>query len=212
LDANFYLGRITSRWHYVADQAFIEANLVNVCNCDWQGPFTLDDVPGSLLQCRGPFRRIRDEKISEYTKLLHSEATGRVYRNAESSSSTNLFRWLSDSVCEDLVALYLQHEKGYAVIPSTSKHSLIKYEFALIHRETGQEATVQVKNGGATLHCPDYATAKSKVYLFTSEGKYSGTRPQSVEIVEKPTLLRFAQEHRQTLPKTIRRWVNYLYP
>jgi hypothetical protein len=119
---------------------------------------------------------------------------------------------LSPDSCEDLVALYLQQIRGYSVIPSTSKHSTAKYEFAMIHGGTGREASVQVKNGQTSLHCPDYAEAPFKVYLFTSEGKYKGVCPPNVEILAKDALIDFALNQRHSVPRSIRRWVNHLYP
>jgi len=209
--ASFYLGRIASRWHYAAEEEYKNADLANICDCEWVGPYTLDDVPGSLMQCRGPFRIVTDERLVEYTKLLYCEATAMRYAPRNSDGPPNLFKWLSDSACEDLVAMYLQQELGYSIIPSTSKHSTAKYEFAMIQRESGEEAAVQVKNGSTSLYCPDYASAGFKVYLFTSGGEYKGDIPPNVETLAEGKLLDFATKHRSSLPKTIRRWVNYLY-
>jgi len=89
-EANFYLGCITSRWHYVSELENVDADLVNVCDCNWQGPYTLDDVPGSLLQCRGPFRRVPDERVCEYSKLLYGEAKGEEYTSQMVLDAPNL--------------------------------------------------------------------------------------------------------------------------
>lgn len=208
--ARFHLGRVTSKWHYVSTKEYEQADLVNICDCEWVGPYTLDDVPGSLLQCRGPFRTVDDPHLVEYTKLLFCEKTGAKYVRPDFNESPNLFKWLSDSACEDLVGLYLQHQYNYLIIPSTSKHSTRKYEFAMIQRHTGEEAAVQVKNGTPSLYCPDYEEP-FKVYLYTSGGRYDGSVRQNVDILDESCLLDFATKNRSSLPKTIRRWVNHLY-
>jgi Holliday junction resolvase-like predicted endonuclease len=145
--------------------------------------------------------------------MLYAKIKGQPYLGSSLHSLPDLFRWISYSSCEDLVALYLQH-KGYSIIPSTNKKSTAEYEFELVHRDTGSVAAVQVKNGKTSLDCLKYAAVPFKVYLFTSEGQYlnSESRPQNVEIVDRETLVAFADECRHMLPDTIRLWVEYLKP
>jgi hypothetical protein len=215
-DANFYLGRIAGGWRYVAEKDNIKADLFNLWNCDWTGPLTLSQVPGSLMLCRGSYRELKSkdwERIREYTKMLYANMHGEQYRGSRLEGSSDLFSWISYSSCEDLVALYLQ-QQGYSIIPSTSKNSTAKYEFELIHRHNGSVAAVQVKNGKTPLDCLHYASAPFKVYLFTSEGPYlnSDPCPENVEILDGPKLIKFAQVRRRSLPDTIRLWVDYLSP
>lgn len=210
--AKFYLGRITSNWRYIADNPHAHADLVNTWGCDWKGPFELDEVPGSLMSCRGLFRPIEDDRLREYTKLRYLKASGLQYTPSQNHQKIDLFKWLSDSACEDLVALYLQCECGYSIIPSTAKHSTPKYEWTMVHRETGCRAAVQVKNGSIQLHCSDYGDADLKVYLFTSGGECTGPCPSNVKVLKREDLEGFALKNRKFTPAPIRLWIDHLYP
>ena len=144
-EALFYLGVVKGSWKYVSDNESKRADLVNVRRCDWKGPFSPTSVPGQIHELRGLRRAFTDPKSYE-PLLRYSE---RLYHGSAKSGraeiSGALFDWLSPSVCEDLVGIYLQSEKGFSVIPTTCKQSSKKFEFGLIHRATGIEAAVQVK-------------------------------------------------------------------
>lgn len=213
--AQFYLGVIEGPWEYVDHEENVAADLVNVRRCKWK-PFGITAAPGSVQEARGLFRCIIDsenyEPVLNYSTLLYYGALSG-NRSLLTGDGGTLFTWLSPSACEDFVGLYLQSERGYSMIPTTCKQSTKRFEFSLIHRDTGEEAAVQVKKGrSCNLNLESYKNDAFQVFVFVHGGKYRGVKPENVEIVSASDLIGFAQRKRTILPPTIRVWVDYFFP
>lgn len=213
--AQFYLGVIEGPWEYVGHEENVAADLVNVRRCKWK-PLGITAAPGPVQEARGLFRCIIDsenyEPILDYSTLLYYGTLDTNHPMLTGSVGT-LFTWLSPSACEDFVGLYLQSERGYLMIPTTCKQSSKRFEFLLIHRDSGKEAAIQVKKGrSCNIDLESYKNDPFQVFVFVYGGKYEGAKPDNVEIVGESELIGFAQRKRSILPRTIRVWVDHLFP
>jgi hypothetical protein len=200
-DGQFWMGRVLGEWRY--DQSGTEADVVNVVDCKWM-KVSDGDVLGAVMICRGLYRFVNNSQVLEYCQKLWDPKYQSVFGTKRSEGW--LFPLLTSSACEDLVGFYLQ-QKGYSVIPSSCKASARKYEFCMTHRETGEEALVQVKNGIECLDRSEYKREGKRVFLFTSSGNYTGEENDLVEAIIPLQLSSFALEYRNQLPGSIRRWI-----
>jgi len=213
-NALYYVGVIDGPWTYRASSENVTADLVNVRKCNWSTPISSMNVPGTLRECRGLFRLIKGDDYQpalEHSRLMYYGSTEDSQSNMSRPQGT-LFTWLAPCDCEDLVGLYLQQERGYSIIPNSCKQSTKKFEFTLIHSNTGKEAAAQVKRGQTNIQLDAYSGDPFRVFVLTTNGKYLGRCPANVEILDQSELVRFAQSRRRSLPLTIRGPVDRLYP
>jgi hypothetical protein len=168
----------------------------------------VDRVPGKVVNSFVPRRTVQmvdDETVrifSAYFYNTHSNCSYDLPRVAP-----DIFSLLSSEDCEDIVALYMQM-KGYLLLASTCKRSTPAYEFVMYHRDTGDRAAAQVKNGFDNLCVEDHANFPGKVFLFTSKGRYMGTVPQNVLCLTVEEILQFISKYETILPDRIKTWLN----
>lgn len=206
----YYLGRISGPWRYVATLEHRMADIVNFRSCVWLRVGPVDAVPGKVVNSFNPSRTL--QAVDDVTIRLFSAYYYNVHSNdgfaySIPSMSADIFSLISSEDCEDIVSLYMQFE-GYALIASTCKRSTTAYEFVMRHRETGQRAIAQVKNGYDNLDAERYADFPGTVFLFTSRGHYLGSSPQNVVCLDQSELLRFVHKHQSVLPERIRLWLD----
>lgn len=210
----YYLGRITSDWRYENTPANIQADVVNVRGCDWKRIGTVDAVPGKVVNsfaAQSTVQQVHDDTvrlISEHLYNTHSQHTAYPINK----HPADLFSVLSADDCEDIVGLYLQQEKGYALIPSSCKRATAAYEYVLKHLENGRKAVAQVKNGNVDLDTDDYAAIgpDTDVYLLTTKGTYKGGKHGHVFCLSVEEILAFIQASDTILPDRIQAWINLL--
>jgi hypothetical protein len=206
---NYFLGRITSDWQYQSEMENLEADIVNIRNCDWVKIGTVDSVPGKLVNSFIPARtlqKVNDKGVKTYSKITFNRLKDEEIYKLDNLQSDDIFSLLSSDDCEDLIAMYLQVEKGYYLIPSSCKSSMMGYEFELKHKITGQSAVVQVKNGFVNLNADSYDKLDCEVYLFTTKGNYIGTAKNNIYFIARSEIEIFMEKYDKVLPHKIRMW------
>ena len=166
----YHLGRITGPWQYVKLPGSYENDIYNLRTCEWQKIGKEDDVPGAVVRSlmRGrTIQQVHDETALVYSQNLFNEIIEKIHYHLVEHSS-DLFSLLSPDDLEDVVGLYLQ-ARGYLILPSTCKRSTQAYEFVLIHKDTGERATIQVKSGHTGVDLSSFADDSE--ILFAGTGK-----------------------------------------
>lgn len=206
----YYLGRVTGGWTYVATDAHVQADIVNIRPCDWKPVGLVEEVPGKVVASFRPaatVQRILDSTVQFYSALLYNEREPSTY--VLRKGTPDLFSLLGDEDCEDLVGLWMQLD-GYLLLPSSCKLDTVGYEWVMVHRDTGARAYAQVKSGKNNLRPGEYADSQHLVYLFTSQGQFEGARPDNVRCIERSEMREFVTRHRVVLPIRIRRWLEFV--
>ncbi len=209
----YFLGRIKSDWRFEHTPEFRNADILNVRDCDWQEVGTLDKVPGKIIRSFIPSRtlqEVHDKNIQIFSQFTYNILAGTEVYTIGDIGNPDLFSFLSPDDCEDLVGCYLQVKEGYMIVPSTCKNDTMDHEYVLMDRGTGDPALVQVKTGYVDLSLAEYARSTEKVYLFTSDGAYTGDCPENVRCVEKQDLLEFVNKYEAVLPQKVQTWVRLM--
>lgn len=212
MDGIYYLGQVVGEWRYVSGREYEKHDIANARDCLWECVGLADTVPGKVANgFRGrALRRISDLTAAKLSKLIYNERVGED-RYEVDAFQADLFSLLSADECEDLVALYLQLQRGYLVIPSTAKKSTVKYEFTLVHRHSGERATLQVKSGAEPLDRDKFAHLPVKqVFLFSAQNRYEGHQSSRVECLDPEEIRDFAQQNEPLLPERIALWIKRL--
>ncbi len=112
---------------------------------------------------------------------------------------------------EDVVGLYLQHEKGFLFIPSSRsrQNDTPWYEYQLIDPETGGVSCVQVKSGDEVLDPTDYHGSLDKFYLFSPAGYACTSAYPDVICLERAEIESFIERNRRVLPRSIQTWLDW---
>ena len=210
---NYYLGRITSDWQYQSEIENLEADVVNTRNCDWVKIGTVESVPGKLINSFIPARtlqKVHDNAVKTYSKFTFNRLKEQKVYKLDNLNTDDIFSLLSSDDCEDLIAMYLQVEKGYYLIPSSCKSSMMGYEFELKHKTSGQSAVVQVKNGFVNLNADSYNKLDCEVYLFTTKGNYIGSEKSNIHFISRSDIENFIGKYNKVLPNKIRMWKQQL--
>lgn len=207
----YYVGRITSEWYYETTLDCEQADIVNVRKCDWQKVGTIESVPGKLVNSFIPARTVQlvnDETVGLFSKITYNTKSNNNFYNVESLVGKDIYSLLSSDDCEDALALYLQVEKGYMVIPSSCKSDTMNYEYELRHRQTGKRAVVQVKNGSVDLNTDNFNDINADVYLFTTKGRYNGQPKSNIHFVDERLISDFLYNNTNLLPDKMKVWID----
>lgn len=208
LEGRYYLGRITSDWRYENSAEHREADIVNVRSVIWNRIGAADKVPGSILRhfIRGPaIRNIPDVTTVAATMRIFNETTGTI-TYSPNLESADLLQLLSPADTENLVALYLQSERHFLLVPRTADASAPKYEFTLL-RKDGFRAAVQVKSGGESIDVSAYAAVAQEFdefILFASSARYVGNASPPVSCLAPAIVRAYAMSNANILPMAIR--------
>lgn len=174
-------------------------------------------VPGQIKASfnranAGTAQRIRDSIIVEYSKALFNSLSGKDFYSI-SQLNGNLLDNLPDFDLEELVISYIQIVYDYYVLSNSiaNKSTTIKVECEFISRkhEKIKKAVVQVKGKKApTLDALDFKSLVEdgyEVFLFAPRIK-NLEDVQGVIVIEQSDLLRFYDEYKAILPKSVTQW------
>ena len=213
---NYYLGRIRSPWRYGTSQECADADVVNIRYCEWCRVGAEDKIPAAIVNrfIRGRTVQAMNSYIAAVRSFTKSKAAKQWPDTYEREAlSGDIFDCLPPEECEDALAIYLQMNRNYYLVPSTCKKSTQAYEYILMDRKTGESAAAQVKSGRVALNVDDYVEIDTdKVFLFATSGTYYGTPDPKVETID-PTIIRsFIYENKELMPEKIRFWIEQIRP
>lgn len=210
---NYYLGRIIGDWKYQSEKENLDADVVNIRDCDWMKIGTVDSVPGKLINSFIPGRTVQSvnsDSVKMYSQTIFNELKGEQIYQLDDISDADIFSLLTSDDCEDLIAMYLQLKENYYLIPSSCKRDMMRYEFELKNKKTGKSAVVQVKNGNVNLNSDDYDNLDCEVYLFTTKGLYLGKENANIHFIKPEKIVNFMHLNKEILPNKIKFWMKKL--
>ena len=213
-EGNYFLGRIEGNWEYRSAPEYVAADVVNVRRCCWVRTGTVDSVPGKVLNSFRAGRTIQavhDKTVCFYSKLQFNKLVDRIVYDLSyiDTQGLDLFSLCSPEDCEDIVAIYLQAEFGYCLIPSTCRPDTAKTEFVL--RNSCGKAQVQVKQG-TPLNQDDFVCDQvdpCQWFLFSTSGNYHGSDANYVHCIEPGELRDFAFTNTFLMPSRIKRLIEF---
>lgn len=148
-------------------------------------------------------------------KRMISDNEGFRYPNPSISlNEKDFWNLLQPDDAEDLLCMWLYHEKGYIVIPSTNKKGTELYECVLIDpkAEDYKHIYVQVKKGNVEINATDYEELKGEVYFLTTEGTVINVNKPNYIVVSPKTIFDFAINplNKALIPEGIANWIKFL--
>ena len=172
-------------------------------------------IPGAIINSfvsRLTVCRIPNETALIFSMLAYNDISGKNFYADTGSRESDVFSLLSSEDLEDVVGLYLQHERGYMLIPSSRsrRNDTARYEYELVHRETGKRAFVQVKTGKERLNPDNYVDSDGRYYLFCTGGYKREENNAKVETLKKKEVEDFMFNQKVKMPYYIRAWIRYL--
>lgn len=209
---HYYLAKVVSEWEYLTNERAEDADIVNVVRCEILKVSAIDAVPGKVVACFRPtktLQRIADEQMQQYSQFLWNRLSGKAYYQLAEGTGSNVFPFLGSEATEDLIFLYLQME-GWLVVPSSRKADTMSFEFYLIHRETRERAIVQIKTGNIWLNTDDWKDHSERVFLFQSQGHYSGGRHPLIVCLDPAAIQTFMLANRDLLPASTTFWMDHV--
>ena len=152
---------------------------------------------------------MHDETAARYSALIWARLTGESYAWQPSIDDV-LDSLLSPFDVQDLVAAYLQAERGWLLFPSRLSDSTTAYEFVLRDPATGKRYAVQVKTGTSHIDQASLAHAADLDgwVIFSTSEAYRGPKPRHVEQLVRAEMLRFMTDHRPALPPIVDTWIS----
>jgi hypothetical protein len=213
LGNTYWLGRIYGPWQYFHNDDFCRYDLHQVRKCKWIEVGSADNVPGPVLNAfagRGmAISRIRrNEPIVLFASALLWE--NRTKEVVEIDAPVVGDAWanaISHDNLEDIVALYLQLEKGWIVIPSTVKKSTPFTEMVLRNKDA-ERAYVQVKSGAAIVRIDKSAIPNDVdvFYVFfpsIDNAEIESNLDSRIEFIKPETILKFMRENEGLMPSFV---------
>ena len=204
-DKDYYLARVTSGWEYWISPEAIEKDIdiANVFKAIIK-KVEIDAVPGKVVACFRATRSIQevaDGKALEYSKYLWNKISNEQFYQIDKSKFSDIFMMLDDEETEDLVFLYLQSQ-GWYLLPNSRKGDTMSFEFLAVNPKTGIKARTQVKTGQASICKDDYVSSSEDVFLFQSNGLYTGVGASNIICISRDELLNFLRESLGWFPKS----------
>ena len=211
----YYLGRITDEWRYYGHK---EYDIGSIRKCEWYEVGRLEKVAGTIVNNfigGATVQRVYSDTVERFSKITYNEKSNSDHYEVDKLLKEDIFKLLAWDDCEDVLAIYLQTERGYYLIPSTCKKSAPLYEYELINAKNGKRAGVQVKSGidDASLDIDKYLEESMDVYLFAPNGthgkygKFYGTK-ENVTTIDPEEIRKILYERTDLLPKKIQVWVD----
>lgn len=146
----YYLGRVKGTWAYKHSGEFHRLDLYQVRKCRWERAGPSDRVPGPVKNAFAG----RGQAISRIKKDWNAaiRGTAAIWQSLTQEKIELEFSpvvefplsAIAHDDLEDIVALYVQMELGWHIIPSTVKRSTPDTEFVL-RNPSGRRAYAQVK-------------------------------------------------------------------
>src|SRR4051794_1264810 len=212
VDGIYYLAEFTGEWEYRRGDPYDAHDLNNTrpARIEQVGPETA--VPGAVVRRFSrqgqAFSRVWDDSAARYSALIWAQKTGQPYAWRASVQDV-LNTLLSPFDVQDLVAAYLQAERGWLLFPSRLSDSTAAYEYVLRDPATGDNYAVQVKTGQSEieLRALELAAALQGWVVFSTAGAYRGRKRSHVEELHSDVLLRFVTTRRDALPPVVASWM-----
>lgn len=201
----YWLGKIEGPWRYQNTGNFDEFDLYQVRKCRWRKVGPADTVPGPVKNAfagRGSaisqIQRERDAAI-HMSLSIWEKLTGETIQDSPLKSGKVALSAMGHDDLEDLVAIYLQAELGWYLVPSTAKRSTPLTEFVLRNSE-GKRAYVQVKSGEAHLTLVDVPVEVDKFFVFDLNPGNLHAANYKVERIDALKLIAFFRANTFLLP------------
>jgi len=209
------VGKVISGWEYFASDEARSADIVNIFRCEFVAIEDVDQVPGKVIanfRASRTIQSVSNVDIEHYTRWLWNKLSKSNYFELNCNDRRNsFFDYLNDEDIEDIIFVKLQLD-GWIVIPGSRKKDTMKYEFYLIHRDTGERAIVQAKSGNTKLTPSNWIKWKERVFLFQSNGLYEGITSDKVTCLNPETVSKFVVENLELLPAHLGYWAEYSNP
>jgi hypothetical protein len=212
-DGIYYLAQFTGPWEYRGGPVHDALDLSNIRPARIEQIGSETEVPGAVVRRFSrqgqAFSAVHDESAARYSALIWARLTGEPYEWRPSLDQV-LDSLLSPFDVQDLVAAYLQAERGWLLFPSRLSDSTAAYEFVLREPTTGRHYAVQVKTGESEIDQKSLVRAADLTgwVIFSTTGAYAGRRPRHVEQLDRANLLRFMTERRAALPPIVDTWLS----
>ena len=211
-DGIYFLAQFTGPWEYRRGEPYDALDLNNVRPARIEQIGDETHVPGGVVRRFSrqgqAFCRVWDDSAARYSALIWARRTGDRY-DWQPTLEDVLDALLSPFDVQDLVAAYLQAERGWLLFPSRLSDSTAAYEYVLRDPSSGHSYAVQVKTGDSPI---DLSALTQAVDLkgwvvFSPRRAYRGRRPRHVEELASSDLLAFMRDRRTALPPIVDTWV-----
>ena len=212
----YLLCRITGPWRYDNSKAAKAVDVHQVRPAEWAPkPLNDLDVPGGVIRCfigvGTSFSRISDENARRVTGWLWEKLHDRPLPPLDIAPHDVLTSHLDPYDVEDLVYVWLQIARNYAVMPKARQRDMPAYEWTMIHRKTGRPAIAQVKTGSTPVDLAQLAQVakhnpEMDTFAYATSESYEGDRSLVTEVIQAKQLLNFANRHADLLPPRVRTW------
>jgi hypothetical protein len=219
-DGRYYLGRVYGPWIYNVSGDHLKADICNYKQCEWVEIGTVSEVIGTITNRfigRATLTMVHCDTSLDFSVHCwnnHPKTETKFPVPAWDDRPNDLLEMITPEDCEDIVGLYLQHELGYYVIPSTNKRDTSTYEFELLAGEEGEmPAVVQVKQGKTSeLKAEDYAAISKTHKVFLFQTGLEGQPPFKMENVTwltREEIEAFMEKYPNFLPARVRKWIGF---
>jgi hypothetical protein len=207
----YYLARLTGEWEYCEQNQAID-----LCNIRPAKIVAVEGaeagVPGAVVRAfSGPgqaFRRVNGDEATRYSEYLFAQLSNEPVPQWRPSLWDILDSLLGPLDVQDLVAAYLQAERGYIALPARQTDSTIAYEYILRDPTDGHLIAVQVKTGDAHIDTETLPnTGGLRWIVFSARKRYPSERPPHVEAIEPDDLISFMRDHPNALPPVADFWL-----
>ncbi len=207
----YWLGRVIGPWLYKHSDEFHHFDLFQVRKCKWERVGPSDLVPGPVKNAYAghgqTVSRILNEAALLGSALIWESKTSEIVEYNRPGEEFLLGAIGHDDL-EDVVALYLQMELGWHIIPSTAKRSTPVTEFVLRNR-SGKRAYLQVKSGQTRIESADIIVPKDVDEFFVfyptiGEPTKSINSNARLKYINAVTLSKFIKENRDLVPSFVR--------
>jgi hypothetical protein len=213
----YYLARVIGNWRYEMGQDYHDHDIVNVRKVEMYPVGPGAAVPWGIVKLffRGAaIRRINDTNLAAFSQHVYHRLSGTsLYEPAPLTGS--IFKYLSASDCEDVVAFFIQ-DRDFQLVPSTCHRDTQQFEFDFVHRVDGRLAAAQVKNGAVDLEVGKFQHYPGEVFLFTTWGKYipsneaTGFTGNKVHCLAPADVETYVKQNISRMPPKIRDWLDIL--
>lgn len=214
----YYLAKITGGWEYwMSEEGRInDIDIANIFRCDLR-QVELDAVPGRVVRSfilGRTIQSIHHDATLAYSQHLWNELSGQQVYDVDTAQATEFWEMLDPEEMEDLVFLYLQRE-GWWVVPNSRMGNTLRFEYMLVHPETGVKALVQVKTGDTWLNIDDYVNDASEdqhIFLFQSNENHDGDCVNHITCITQKEVIVFLRQYGDRMPAWLQRKFNLWGP
>lgn len=212
VDGIYYLAKFSGEWEYRRGEPYDGLDLNNVRPARIEQVGNETEVPGAVVRLFSrqgqAICKVGSGTAARYSALIWAAKTGERYEWAPSIEQV-LCSLLSPYDVQDLVAAYLQAERGWLLFPSRLSDSTAAYEYVLRDPATGQSYAVQVKTGDSAINLKQLAQTEDLKgwVVFSTTHAYTGRKPRNVEKLDPNELRRFMTDRRSALPPIVDTWV-----